>query len=86
MTATDVTDDILRFAVFAADDEAMKPPPLSRIPNPDGSRQQETPAEHTARLVRAGVLHLIEQGLLVIPEDIGERLDRWIPVSRHPDA
>jgi hypothetical protein len=82
VTATDVTDNILRFAVFAADSEAMKAPPLSSVRNPDGSAQYETPAERTGRLVRAAVLHLIEQGLLVIPDDIDERLDRWIPVSR----
>jgi hypothetical protein len=82
VSATDVTDSILRFAVFAAESEAMKPPPLSAVPDLDGSPQYETPAERTQRLVHAAVLHLIEQGLLVIPDDIDERLDRWIPLSR----
>ena len=73
---------LLRFARFAADDEAMKPGPRSRIRNPDGSAQGETGHERTGRIVEAAVMHLIEQGLLIVPDDLESRLERPIPIAR----
>jgi hypothetical protein len=78
----EVMKDIIRAAGFAADHEAMKPGPVSRIRNPDGSPQGETAAEFTARIVTAAVMHVVEIGLLTVPEDIATRLDDWLPVSR----
>jgi hypothetical protein len=73
---------VIRVADFAADTEAMKTTPASSVRNPDGSQQRETAAEHTSRIVRAAVMHLLEQGLVVFPPDIEEKLDDWIPVGR----
>jgi hypothetical protein len=42
----------------------------------------ETPAARARRLVTHAVLHLIEQGLLVIPDDLARRLARPIPPDR----
>jgi len=58
------------------------PAPLSSIRNPDGSLQNETQAEHTRRVIRAALLHLLEQNLVVFPDDIAETLNDWIPVER----
>ena len=56
----------------AADGEAQLNPP------PDGV----TPADYTRRLVTAAVLHLVEQGLLVIPTDLERRIAEPIPADR----
>lgn len=78
-----VFQDVLRAAMFAADGEALRfPAPRSRIRNPDGSLQNETGHEHTARIVRTVLLHLLEQNLVVFPPDIKETLDGWIPAER----
>jgi hypothetical protein len=74
------------FASMAADDEALKPRPRSRVRNPDGSSQYETPAEFTRRVVTAGVLHLVEIGLLEVPADFEARLDDYLPLSRDDGA
>jgi hypothetical protein len=75
--------DVLRAAVFAADGEALRvPAPLSSVRNPDGSPQNETRAEETRRLVRTALLHLLEQNLVVFPDDILDTLDGWIPAER----
>jgi hypothetical protein len=55
---------LIRYAVQAAEDEAQASPP------PDG----ETPGGYTRRLVTAAVLCLVEQGLLLIPPDLEQRL------------
>jgi hypothetical protein len=55
---------LIRYAVQAAEGEAQVNPP------PDG----ETPGGCTRRLVTAAVLHLVEQGLLLIPPDLEQRL------------
>lgn len=73
---------LLQTAMFAADSEALDPAPPSRVPGPDGRPQRETPAEFTRRIVGAGVMHLIEQGLLIVPEDIGDRLEKPVPMRR----
>ena len=73
---------IVKTAVLAADMEALSPPPVSRVRNPDGSAQGETGAERTRRIVETAVMHLIEQGLLAVPGDIAERLERPIPIAR----
>jgi hypothetical protein len=72
----------LRVAMFAADSEALDAAPPSSIHGPDGRPQRETPAEFTRRIVGAGVMHLVEQGLLVVPGDIAERLEGRIPLRR----
>jgi hypothetical protein len=65
---TEVSPDhaaiLIRYAVQAAEGEAQVNPP------PDG----ETPGGYARRLVTAAVLHLVEQGLLLIPPDLEQRL------------
>lgn len=79
----DVFKDVFRAAMFAADGEALRvPAPLSRIRNPDGSLQNETGHERTARIVRTVLLHLLEQNLVVFPGDIVDTLDGWVPAER----
>ena len=63
---------LIHYAVQAADGEAQLNPP------PDG----ETPGDYTRRLVTAAVLHLVEQGLLVIPTDLERRIAEPIPADR----
>ena len=77
----DLTEDILRTAVRAADMEAFKAAPVSSVRNPDGSAQRETQAEFTRRIVRAGVTHLIDNGLLTISDGAADRLDAGIPIG-----
>ena len=77
----DLTEDILRSAVRAADMEAFKAAPASSVRNPDGSAQRETQAEFTRRIVRAAVTHLLDQGLLTVSDDAAERLDAGIPIG-----
>jgi hypothetical protein len=78
-----IADAVIRAAVFAADGEVLrKPVPFSSVRSPDGSRQPETQAERDTRMVRAAVLHLLEQGLVVFPDDILDTLDGWIPADR----
>ena len=55
---------LIRYAVHAAEDAAQVSPP------PDG----ETPGGYARRLVTAAVLHLVEQGLLLVPPDLEQRL------------
>jgi hypothetical protein len=73
---------VVRIAAFAADAEAMREGPVSRVPGPAGLPQRETPAEKTARVVRTALLHLLEQRLVVLPDDIGTTLDGYIPLDR----
>ena len=73
---------LVSIAVFAADHEALKPVPPSSIRGPDGQLQRETAHELTSRIVTAAVLHLVEIGLLVVPEDLDVRLDRYLPMTR----
>jgi hypothetical protein len=63
---------LIHYAVQAADGEAQLNSP------PDG----ETPGDYTRRLVTAAVLHLVEQGLLVIPTDLERRIAEPIPADR----
>lgn len=78
-----VAEDVIRAARFAADGEvSCKPVPFSSVRNPDGSRQSETQSERDNRMVRAAVLHLLEQNLVVFPPDIRQTLDGRIPVDR----
>ena len=78
----EVAGTLVYFAAFAADAEAMKNAPVSRVRGPRGEEQSETRAEFTKRIVAAGVLHLVEIGLLVIPDDLDARLDDYLPLSR----
>lgn len=66
-----VLEQLLHNAMFAADGEAMKPGKPSRIRNPDGSQQDETPHEHKTRIVRAALRMLLANGLVTAssPED-----------------
>jgi hypothetical protein len=77
----DLARQVIQFGVFAADMEALKPRPVSSVPNPDGSAQYETPAEYTRRIITAAIVHLIEVGLLVIPDDAREKMDQGIPLD-----
>jgi hypothetical protein len=80
----DMADHLLRTAGFAVDNEMLKPRPVSKVRNPDGGSQGETLAEYTQRISRTTILYLLEMGLLVIPEDITERLDDFFPMQRVP--
>jgi hypothetical protein len=73
--------EVIRFGMFAADTEALKPRPVSRVPGPDGGPQGETAAEFTRRIVGKTITHLLDNGLLAIPEDARDRLDEGIPLS-----
>lgn len=74
-------DAIIHFGSIAADHELLnKPMPRSSVPNPDGSPQFETPAERTRRIIATAVTHLVDVGLLTVPDDIGERLEQPIPL------
>jgi hypothetical protein len=79
-----MADRILHYGVMAADMELLCPGPASTVPGPDGSVQPEMPADRTRRIARAAVLHLLEQGLLVIADDARERMERGIPVWQGP--
>ena len=35
-----------------------------------------------ARIVRTALFHLLEQNLVIFPDDIAETLNNWIPVER----
>ncbi|SRR6266851_1966985 len=75
--------DLVEIGVRAADMEVLgNPYPVSSVRHPDGGPQAETQAERTRRIVSTAVMHLIELGLLVIPDDIGGKLEKGIPVSR----
>jgi hypothetical protein len=78
----EVAETLVYFASMAADNEAMKYRPASRVRGPDGEVQSETPAEFIKRIVTTGVLHLVEIGLLVVPEDFESRQDDYFPLSR----
>jgi hypothetical protein len=78
----DIARDVVRVAAMAASAEALRPTPVSRVRNPDGSAQGETMAEHDARIVRTSVMHLLEQELVVFPGDIKGKLSDWIPAER----
>lgn len=81
----DLTQEIVHIGVLAADMEALRQPvPFSSVRNPDGSRQHETPAEHTRRLVGTAIRHLLEQGLLAVTPDAEERMNQGIPIQRVP--
>jgi hypothetical protein len=78
----DVAKSLAYFACFAASHESLKPAPVSRVHGPDGGTQPETQQEFVTRVVTAGVLHLIEIGLLTVPDDLAARLDDYLPMSR----
>jgi len=79
----ELAGEIVHYGVLAADMEALKPRPVSNVRNPDGSAQHETNAEYTRRIIGCAVLHLIETGLLVIPDDARDKMERGIPLDRH---
>jgi hypothetical protein len=61
---TELLDGLARHATRAADTEALKAAPRSRIPGPSGLPQGETGHERTARVVRAAVRMLLANGLV----------------------
>lgn len=75
-------ENVLRVAMHAAGGAAMRPGPPSSVRNPDGSQQGETMAERDNRIVRTAFMHLLEQNLIVLPADIEQTLDGWIPLDR----
>lgn len=79
----ELAGEIVHYGVLAADMEALKPRPVSSMRNSDGSAQYETGAEYTRRIIGCAILHLIEVGLLVIPDDAREKMERGIPLDRH---
>ena len=56
--------------------------PASRVRGPGGEVQSETRAEFVKRVVTAGVLHLVEIGLVAVPDDLDARLEDYLPMSR----
>jgi hypothetical protein len=82
----EVAERLVYFATFAADDEALKPRPASSVPGPRGEVQSETAHEFVRRVVAAGVLHLVEIGLLAVPDDFTARLDDYLPLQRDDGA
>ena len=66
-----VDDRILRHASLAADMWALS-----------HGDQSRTAAEYTRGLVTTAVTHLVEQSLLVVPDDIEQRLDEPLPMWR----
>ena len=77
----DVARTVIRYGVFAADMEALKPRPVSSVRNPDGGPQGETAAEFTRRIITTAITHLLDNGLLAIPDDAEARMDEGIPLS-----
>lgn len=81
MPDTQALDAIIHFGAMAADHELLnKPVPVSSVRNPDGTAQHETAAERTRRIIATAVTHLVDAGLLTVPDDIGERLEQPIPL------
>jgi hypothetical protein len=78
----DVAETLVYFASMAADMEALRAGPPSGIRGPHGERQPETPQEFVRRVVTAGVLHLVETGLLTVPDDFATRSSGLLPLSR----
>lgn len=70
-STTQAHDGLLQIATLAADMWAI-----------DNADRPMTNARRTRMIVETAVMHLIEQGLLVVPDDIAERLDRPISMTR----
>jgi hypothetical protein len=66
-----VDERLLQVACFAADMWWM-----------DHAASSMTNAQITRGVVTEAVMHLIEQGLLVVPDDVSERLDQPIRIRR----
>ena len=62
---------VVQAGLFAADEEALAPP-----------QWDDTPATVRGRVVEAAVMHLLEQGLLVLAPDARERLAAGVPAFR----
>jgi hypothetical protein len=76
MMPTRAHREILRAAGFAVMHEILdESMPVSSVLNPDGGQQPETIIEHQSRIVLTAIMYCIEQGLLVVPEDIEQ--GRW---------
>jgi hypothetical protein len=63
----DVAAALIKYGADAAEAETRGSPPGT---------------DHTRRIVTAAVLHLVEQGLLTVPDDLPARLARPIPADR----
>jgi hypothetical protein len=77
----ELAGQIIHYGVLAADMEALKLTPASSVRNPDGSAQYETGAERTRRIIGCAVTHLLNVGLLVIPDDAREKMEQGIPLD-----
>jgi hypothetical protein len=60
----ELLDQLMRVAGMAADTEALRQGPPSRILDPDGSQQGETGHERTQRVTRAALRVLLANGLV----------------------
>jgi hypothetical protein len=78
----DVARILIWFATSAAGHEALRPRPDSLVTGPRGEVQPETPHEFVSRVVTAGVLHLTEIGLLVVPRNFEARCNDILPKDR----
>ncbi|HEX3388840.1 MAG TPA: hypothetical protein VHT94_07365 [Streptosporangiaceae bacterium] len=81
---SDLLGELTHQAVFAADAEAMRAGPPSRIRNPDGSRQGETGHERTTRVVRAALRMLLANGIITVTPP-GQRPE-WVALSAPEDT
>jgi hypothetical protein len=74
---------IVYAATLATTAEAVKTPaPDSRVRTPSGGRQPETRVEFATRIATTAVMYLLEMGLVAIPPDIADRLDKPLPPKR----
>lgn len=72
---------VIRFGMFTADMEALKPRPVSSVRGPDGRAQGETAHEFVKRVVSTTITHLLDTGLLAIPGDARERMEQGVPLG-----
>lgn len=68
---TEVDERLVKVASMAADLWAL-----------DHHPWRGTQAAYTHGIVTTAVMHLIEQGLLIVPDDLPERLDEPIQMKR----
>lgn len=82
---TETLAAIIHACDFAVDYELLRQPtPVSSIRGPGGLPQPETGAERSHRTVETAIMYAIENGLLVVPEDVAERFEGYLPVQRAP--
>lgn len=72
---SDVDERVLRLAALAADGWAL-----------NHASEPMSAADRTRGVVRTAITHLIEQGLLIVPDDLDARLNEPVPMWRQPDV